>query len=116
MATALMPDAPQAVDDDVPRVIVAKASGGDRIFRGILRAAGFLVLVITSLILIFLAIRSLSAFHRAGISFFTTQSFYPETSDHFGIAALLPDAGESAAAPEHGFDPAPLVPLRLEHP
>ncbi len=93
MAVAMTPDSSQAVDDDVPRVILARASGGDRVFRGILRAAGIVVLAITLLILIFLVLRSLSAFRRAGLGFFTTQNFYPETSDQFGIAALLPDSG-----------------------
>ncbi len=82
--------------DDIPRTIVARSSGGDRIFRGVLRAAGVSVLVITGMILFFLVLRSLSAFHRAGLSFFTTANFQPETSDSFGIAALLPDSAEIA--------------------
>ena len=93
MAVALTPDSPRAaVVDDVPRHIVSKASSGDRVFRGILRGAGIVVLLITGLILIFLIARSSSAFQRAGSGFFTTASFFPETSDQFGIAALLPDS------------------------
>jgi phosphate transport system permease protein len=93
MAVALTPDSPRvARADDVPRPIVSKASTADRIFRGILRTAGILVLLITGLILIFLIFRSTSAFHRAGFGFFTTSSFFPETSGQFGIAALLPDS------------------------
>ncbi|HEX9032254.1 MAG TPA: phosphate ABC transporter permease subunit PstC [Streptosporangiaceae bacterium] len=79
-------------EQDVPRVIVAAATAGDRVFRGLLRAAGVTVLAITVLILVFLVLRSVSAFQRAGLGFFTTQSFYPETSDQFGVAALLPDS------------------------
>jgi len=92
MAVALTPDPSPTADDDVPRVIVARASGGDRVFRGILRAAGAVVLAITLLILVFLILRSLGALGRAGFAFFTTQNFYPELSDQFGIAALLPDS------------------------
>lgn len=93
MAIALTPASPAAEpDDDVPRLIVARPSGSDRIFRGILRGAGIVVLLITGLILVFLFLRSLGAFQRAGLGFFTTAAFQPETSDQFGIAALLPDS------------------------
>lgn len=78
--------------EDVPRVIVAPVSGGDRIFRGILRSAGIIVLAITGLILLFLLLRSTQALNRAGFGFFTTKNFLPETSSQFGIAALLPDS------------------------
>ncbi|MGN6792489.1 MAG: phosphate ABC transporter permease subunit PstC [Streptosporangiaceae bacterium] len=98
MAIALTPSSPTAAqDDDIPRIIVARPSGSDRIFRGILRAAGIVVLAITALILVFLIVRSLSAFQRAGFGFFTTSSFFPETSNAFGIAALLPDSALIAA-------------------
>jgi len=98
MAVALTPDSPQTLPiDDVPRLIVAKPSSSDRVFRGILRGAGIVVLLITVLILIFLILRSLSAFRRAGFGFFTTQSFFPETSSQFGIGALLPDSALIAA-------------------
>lgn len=93
MAFVLTPGASHAVgDEDVPRVIVARAAGSDRVFRGILRAAGIIVLAITASILLFLVLRSLDALHRAGLGFLTTANFYPETSDQFGIAALLPDS------------------------
>jgi len=93
MAVILTPDSPHTLPDvDTPRVIVAKPSSSDRIFRGVLRAAGIAVLAVTALILVFLVLRSLSAFRRAGLGFFTTSSFFPETSNQFGIAALLPDS------------------------
>jgi phosphate transport system permease protein len=93
MAVILTPDSPHSLPNvDEPRVIIAKPSNTDRVFRGILRGAGITVLVITVLILVFLVLRSLSAFRRAGLGFFTTSSFFPETSSQFGIAALLPDS------------------------
>jgi len=82
--------------DDSPRKIVSRVSASDKAFRGVLRSAGIAVLVINALILIFLILRSLSAFHRAGFGFFTTQAFYPELGGQFGIAALLPDSAEIA--------------------
>ncbi len=93
MAIALTP--PSAVAppaEDVPRPIVSRPSRSDRIFRSILRGAGIAVLVITLLILVFLIARSLGAFERAGFGFFTTSAFFPETTNQFGIAALLPDS------------------------
>jgi phosphate transport system permease protein len=93
MAIALTPASPAAEpDEDVPRLIAARPSGSDRIFRGILRSAGITVLLITGLILVFLILRSLGALQRAGLGFFSTAAFQPETSDQFGIAALLPDS------------------------
>lgn len=94
MAVAVTRDSASATDDaeDKPRLIVARAAGPDLIFRTVLRAAGIAVLVITASILVFLVLRSLSALQRAGLGFVTNSSFYPELSDHFGIAALLPDS------------------------
>jgi len=98
MAVVLTPDSPPTLPDvDTPRAIVARPSGSDRIFRGILRGAGLVVLLITALILVFLILRSFSALQRSGFGFFTTPSFFPETSNQFGIAALLPDSALIAA-------------------
>jgi phosphate transport system permease protein len=89
MAVALTPGPPSAASEDEPRTIVASVSLGDRIFRNILRAAGLTVFVITGLILIFLVLRSLTAFRAVGFRFFTTQSWFISTNQ-FGIAAILP--------------------------
>src|SRR5216683_1592454 len=98
MAVVLTPDSPHTRPDvDAPRAIVSKPSSSDRVFRGILRGAGIVVLLITALILVFLIFRSLSALQRAGFGFLTTQSFLPEASNQFGIAALLPDSALIAA-------------------
>jgi phosphate transport system permease protein len=92
MTGLLTPESSGTVADDEPRLIVARPSAGDKVFRGILRGSGITVLVITGMILVFLILRSLSALQRAGLGFFTTQNFLPETSNQFGIAALLPDS------------------------
>ncbi len=75
---------------DIPRVIVARPSTGDRIFRGILRASGLSVFVITGLILTFLILRSLKAFRFMGLGFLTAQTWIMYDPQHFGIAAILP--------------------------
>ncbi|WP_035799169.1 phosphate ABC transporter permease subunit PstC [Kitasatospora mediocidica] len=75
---------------DEPRVISAPATPGDRIFRGLLRAAGLSVFVIMGLIALFLLLRGSDALRATGWSFFTEQRWRTETHQ-FGIAAVLPD-------------------------
>jgi phosphate transport system permease protein len=79
-----------AVPEDTPRVIITRLSTGDKIFRGILRASGLSVFVITGLILTFLIIRALKAFKFMGFGFLTTQAWIRINPKHFGIAAILP--------------------------
>ncbi|HEX4087105.1 MAG TPA: phosphate ABC transporter permease subunit PstC [Trebonia sp.] len=79
-----------AADDDTPRVIVARPSTGDKVFRAILRGSGWSVFVITGLILAFLIVRATKAFTFMGFSFLTTQSWIIYSPQHFGIAAILP--------------------------
>src|SRR5215467_5027571 len=82
-------DAPAFTDDDRPRAIVVRVSPGDRVFRGVLRGAGIVVLIMTAGILVFLALQSVPAFKAVGLRFFTTQSWFISTNQ-FGIAAILP--------------------------
>src|SRR5215472_12369155 len=89
MAVALTPGPPSAPSDDRPRTIVTSVSHGDRIFRFAMRAAGLAVLLITGLILVFLVLRSLTAFRAVGFHFFTTSTWFINTNQ-FGIAAILP--------------------------
>ena len=89
MAVALKPGQPPPASEDRPRAIVAPVVFGDKIFRGILRAAAFSVLAITALILIFLILRSASALRAVGLGFFTTSTWFIGTNQ-FGIAAILP--------------------------
>ena len=59
--------APIPADADRPRAIVSRVDTGDRVFRGVLRAAGLAVLVITAGILAFLLLRSIPAFRADGL-------------------------------------------------
>ncbi len=72
--------APSDPTGDMPRPIVLSVSRGDRIFRGMLRAAGITVLTIIVLILLFLVLQSLNAFRRAGLGFLTNESFSPSSA------------------------------------
>jgi phosphate transport system permease protein len=94
--TAVSALPPALAPEDKPRRVVSRVSGGDRVFRVLMRGSGLAVLVIIGLILIFLLRRALSAFDRVGFSFFTTQSFDAST-DHFGVAALLVNGALIAA-------------------
>ena len=89
MAVAAERPALPPASDDVARVVASRASAGDRIFHGILRAGGYAVFVITGLILVFLVLRSLPAFRAVGLGFFTTSQWFISTGQ-FGIAAILP--------------------------
>jgi phosphate transport system permease protein len=93
MAVTLIAASPAVPDDeDRPRAIVAKLSMGDMIFRGILRAAGISVLIITGMILVFLGIRATWALKTAGLSFLTSQNWvFVAGSYSFGIGGVLPD-------------------------
>ena len=91
MSVALTTDSTVPPDADTPRRIVARQSLSDQVFRGILRAAGIAVLVLTVMILIFLVLRSLPAWRQMGLRFFTTSTLI-YADKQFGVAALLPDS------------------------
>jgi len=78
--------------EDKPRVIVAPVARADLIFRGVLRAAGLIVLVITASILIFLVGQSLPAFRAVGFEFLTNSQPWSFATKQFGIGAILPDS------------------------
>jgi phosphate transport system permease protein len=77
--------------EDVPRVISARPSPADLIFRLILRGAGITVLLITGSILVFLVIQGLPALRAEGFKFLTTSTLL-YGSRQFGVGALLPDS------------------------
>ncbi|GLZ40992.1 phosphate ABC transporter permease subunit PstC [Actinokineospora sp. NBRC 105648] len=73
---------------DPPRRRVALSGGVDRVFRATLRGAGLTVLALMGTVGLFLFVRGLDAFSVAGLDFFTTESWEPD-SHRFGIAAVL---------------------------
>jgi phosphate transport system permease protein len=90
MAVTVTAARPTPADDDAPRAIVSRSSRSDQVFRGILRIAGLSTFAITSLILVFLIIRSSWAFRTDGFSFFTKQNWI-FVGNQFGVGGLLPD-------------------------
>ncbi len=73
---------------DVPRVLVVRPQGSDRVFLGLLKGSGATVLSIMTLVGLFLAYRAAEALDVAGFSFLTTRAWEPD-SGTFGIAAIL---------------------------
>ncbi|NMO51193.1 phosphate ABC transporter permease subunit PstC [Actinoplanes sp. TBRC 11911] len=72
-----------------PRVrLKANLEWPDRVFRGVARGGGLLVLLIMALVGTFLTYRALQALRQAGFSFVTTQDWNPDGGG-FGIAAVM---------------------------
>ncbi|RJQ89626.1 phosphate ABC transporter permease subunit PstC [Amycolatopsis panacis] len=67
---------------------VAPPGGTDLAFRGLLRIAGLLVLVIMVTVGIFLLTNGFGALRKVGWGFLTTQAWQPD-SGNFGIAAVI---------------------------
>ena len=73
-----------------PRAITYPRTRADRVYRSGARAAGFLTLIILFLIGLFLLLRSGTAFHAAGLRFFTNTAWNPDQNPtDFGIGAVL---------------------------
>lgn len=70
------------------RNLRARLSTSDRVFRGVARGGGLLVLVLMALVGTFLAFRALQALRKAGWSFLTTQQWNPGAGG-FGVAAVM---------------------------
>ncbi|MFE2107792.1 phosphate ABC transporter permease subunit PstC [Kitasatospora sp. NPDC059463] len=83
-------ETPGQPDPDVPRTITAPSTPGDRVFRGLLRAAGLSVFAIMGLIAFFLILRGADALRVVGFSFFSEKKWLTQAHD-FGIASVLPN-------------------------
>lgn len=66
----------------------ARVGPADRLFRGVARGGGSLVLVIMALVGVFLAYRAWEALRKGGVAFLTTQDWNPDGGG-FGIAAVI---------------------------
>ncbi len=74
----------------VRRPFGAASETGDRVFRGVTRTSGLVVLAVFAAIGLFLAIQAFPAIKVAKFSFLTTQAWQPD-AHHFGIAGILAD-------------------------
>lgn len=74
---------------DAPRALSVTAGRSDRVFRGVARTSGIVVLLITSLVGLFLGYRAFLALESAGFSFLTEQNWQPDAGQ-FGIGAIVP--------------------------
>lgn len=83
-----MYERPVAPADDPPRRLHADTGVPDRVFRGVLRGGGALVLAIMLLVGGFLTYRAWQALSIAKWGFITTESWEPDGGS-FGIAAVL---------------------------
>ncbi|MEU9751298.1 phosphate ABC transporter permease subunit PstC [Streptomyces niveus] len=72
----------------MPRRLYADPGLPDRVFRGVARGGGGLVLAVMLLVGGFLLYRAWQALSRAGWSFLTTEAWEPDAG-RFGIAAVL---------------------------
>lgn len=90
------PARPLPAGPEHPLAIRPRRSPGDRVFRGGVRAAGFTVLLITGGIGVFLGLAAVPVFRELGWSFFTTETWNPESGE-IGIAAVLVGTVEVAA-------------------
>ncbi|GAA1355843.1 phosphate ABC transporter permease subunit PstC [Streptomyces beijiangensis] len=73
---------------EVPRRLYADPGLPDRVFRGVARSGGGLVLAVMLLVGGFLLYRAWQALSKAGWSFLTTETWEPDAG-RFGIAAVI---------------------------
>ncbi|MGB2968516.1 MAG: phosphate ABC transporter permease subunit PstC [Candidatus Nanopelagicales bacterium] len=83
-------DTMSPADDEIAAEIQGEAvRRGDRVFFGLSRGAGVLILVLTAAIGVFLAWKAIPSLQQNTANFFTTQEWFPDsTPPAFGIAAL----------------------------
>ena len=70
--------APAPEVGDRPRQLVHSLTAGDRVFTGIVRSAGALVLVVTGAIGLFLGYQAIPTLRRYGVGFLSQTEFNPE--------------------------------------
>jgi phosphate transport system permease protein len=88
MSTTLEPPGAPATAAG-PGIKGASVRAGDRVFRGLSRGAGVLILVTMAAIAVFLIWRAIPSLQANTANFFTTQVWFPDAKPAvFGIAAL----------------------------
>ena len=77
-------------DDGTPerREVEQPRGRGDHFFSWLMSSSGLVVLATMSAVGLFLALKSVPAFRRTGLGFFTTSQWQPSTGK-FGVAAII---------------------------
>jgi phosphate transport system permease protein len=88
MTTTLPLADPRPPVEDAPRTLARGMSGADQAFRLLARASGWLVLILTGSIAVFLGYKLIPTLQHYGLSYFTETQFNPERNV-VGIAAAL---------------------------
>lgn len=88
MTTTILPSQDPHPPEDLPRGIRGGRSGSDTTFRTAMRVAGWLVMVLTGAIGIFLGLKLIPTVRLYGFRFFTETDFNPERNV-VGIASAL---------------------------
>ncbi|HWJ60617.1 MAG TPA: phosphate ABC transporter permease subunit PstC [Acidimicrobiales bacterium] len=90
MTDVLTPAPPEPELDEAPMRPTVKPSGGDRVFLGVTKAAGFSTFVIMAAIGIFLLKGAWPILQREGLGFFTQFEWNPSVDGgSFGVAAVI---------------------------
>lgn len=79
------PAGPESDPSDVPRPLRSAVPPADRAFRGVARAGGVLMLVITGAIGVFLAVKAAPALHVYGWGFLTDHQWFSTSARYSGI-------------------------------
>jgi phosphate transport system permease protein len=95
MTTTILPTRTPEAPEVVPRTLSGGVSGPDQTFRTLMRAAGWLVMILTGSIGLFLGYKLLPTIHRYGFGYFTRTDFNPERNV-VGIASALVGTAEVA--------------------
>ncbi len=86
----LLPDYPEEEQDDAtPLTLTRRVEPSDRVFRGISRTGGLIVLAIMVMVGVFLSVNAVQAISSVGVVEFVTETQWSPETNTFGIAALL---------------------------
>jgi phosphate transport system permease protein len=86
--TTILTTLDPSVPEDVPRSLGKGTAPSDQLFRNLMRGSGWLVMILTGAIGLFLGYKLIPTIHRYGFSFFTQTQFNPE-QNVVGIASAL---------------------------
>ena len=90
MSATIPPPAPTLPETPINELQGRTTRTGDRVFRGLARGAGVLILLTMAAIALFLVWKAIPSLQANTAPFFTTQDWFPDRNPaFFGIAALL---------------------------